>query len=131
MLVRSRTGIYLLLLEVFILLLIALFDVIQAIFLVTMLVPVAFGEKDRLYLKRLLNIGAQCRIRRIPYRLKLAITQRWKALFLVITCYVERVPRMIRSKDQQKLASLHYVRLHCCFLVTCCFCGMVSCIHYL
>lgn len=109
MLVRSRTGIYLLLLEVFILLLIALFDVIQAIFLVAMLVPVAFGEKDRLYLKRLLNIGAQCGIRRIPYRLKLAITQRWKALLLVITCYVGRVPRMIRSKDQQKLASLHYV----------------------
>lgn len=69
MIVRSRTGVYLLLLEVVILLLIALFDVIQAIFLVTMLVPMAFGEKDRLYPKRLLDIGAQCGIRRMPYRL--------------------------------------------------------------
>lgn len=109
MIVKSRTVIYLLLLEVVILLLIALFDVIQAIFLVTMLVSVAFDEKDRLYLKRLLDIGAQCGIRRMPYRLKLAVTQRWKALFLVITCYIGRVPCMIRSKDQEKLASLPYV----------------------
>ena len=69
MIVRSRTGVYLLLLEVVILLLIALFDVIQAIFLVTMLVPIAFGEKDRLYPKRLLDIGAQYGIRRMPYKL--------------------------------------------------------------
>lgn len=103
---------------------------IQAIFPVIMLVPVAFGEKDRLHFLETPDTGLVVELGECPQAKSGGHSEEEGSLPWDSLLHWKGFCK-VRGKDNSNLYLLIMYNLCCCILVTCRFYGVVACIHSL